>query len=73
MESYDKIKARNGMTILMNRNKNITCKNSKFELADLGQDDKGEYKFGFKNEGCTIQRRLGSAYCQSCSDKHKVI
>ena len=54
------------ITRQMNKEKNTVCKNGKFDLIiEVGKETH------FKNEGCKNLRRMGSAWCQECSDDFK--
>jgi len=48
------------------------CKNAKMEIVEkiLEAEGKEVKTWVPKNDGCENPRRMGSAWCQECSDKH---
>ncbi len=60
------------VTIEMNAEKNLTCKNGDFKFIKTAPSEGISYKYSFTNAGCTNPRANGSSRCQECSNKfHK--
>ena len=60
----------------MSKQRNATCKYGKFSYTvdhsiNKGIEDKKDFYYTIKNDGCQELRRNGSAYCQKCSDQYK--
>ena len=55
----------------MRKQRQQTCKASNFSVKEGDKDyEKQTFDYSIENTGCTNPRRNGSAWCQSCSDKH---
>lgn len=74
MEPYEKVKAEEAAQKKMRDMNQQLCKNSELRVENTVNDYKTyDFQYQVMNDGCPNDRRNGSAWCQSCSDKHKSI